>query len=199
MREFNILIDELPDYIIVDDEEYTINSDFSTFILFELLINDNTVSNRQKLAIMMDMLFPKEKPPFCDDTVDAIIEFYRCSRPQSQVKANGRARSLNSSRVYDFDYDAEYIYSAFMEQYHIDLNSVEHMHWWKFKALFNSLNHNCEFVKIMSFRSADTSQIKDEKEKARIEKMKAIYALPNQMSGQDKALRIGAILGGGMR
>ena len=47
-----------------------------------------------------------------------------------------------------------------MEQYKIDLNSIKYLHWWKFKALFNNLNENIQFSKIMSYRAMDLSKIK---------------------------------------
>ena len=39
-------------------------------------------------------------------------------------------------------YDDDYIYSAFLSQYNIDLQDIKHLHWWKFKAMFKSLNED---------------------------------------------------------
>ena len=39
-------------------------------------------------------------------------------------------------QIYSYEFDADYIYSAFLQQYKIDLNSIKYMHWWKFKDLF---------------------------------------------------------------
>ena len=49
--------------------------------------------------------------------------------------------------------DDKYIYSAFKEQYNIDLNSIKYLHWWKFKALLKSLKEDTEFVKIKGYRA----------------------------------------------
>ena len=90
-----------------------------------------------------------------------------------------------SKRIYSYEFDAEYIYSAFMEQYKIDLNK-EHLHWWKFKALFNSLNEEVLFSKIMSYRAIDLSKIKDKDMKKYYKKMKKLYALPDLRSEEEK-------------
>lgn len=45
----------------------------------------------------------------------------------------------SNEKLIDYYLDGEYIYSAFMTQYHIDLLDVD-MHWHKFKALVNDLS-----------------------------------------------------------
>ena len=72
-----------------------------------------------------------------------------------------------------------------MTQYGIDLNSIEYMHWWKFRAMFNSLTSQCEFVKIMEYRSIDLKDNMPKEQKAYYRKMKRIYALPS-MDDEDK-------------
>lgn len=87
--------------------------------------------------------------------------------------------------MYSFEYDDDYIYAAFMTQYGIDLNSIEYMHWWKFRSMFNSLTNQCEFVKIMEYRSIDLKDNMPKEQKAFYRKMKRIYALPS-MDDEDK-------------
>ena len=73
-----------------------------------------------------------------------------------------------------------------MEQYKIDLNSIKYLHWWKFKALFNDLNENIQFSKIMSYRAMDLSKIKDKDMKKQYRKLKTLYALPDMRSEEEK-------------
>ena len=72
-----------------------------------------------------------------------------------------------------------------MDQYSIDLNSIKYLHWWKFKAMFKSLKEDNLISKIISYRSIDLSEIKDDEEKARYKKLKEIYKLPNQYEKED--------------
>ncbi|MDZ5010585.1 hypothetical protein GNF77_17115, partial [Clostridium perfringens] len=45
----NILIDLLPNKVSIEENEYEINSDFRTSILFELLMQDDNLSEEDKL------------------------------------------------------------------------------------------------------------------------------------------------------
>ena len=73
-----------------------------------------------------------------------------------------------------------------MEQYHIDLNSTKYLHWWKFKALFNSLNEDVLFCKIMGYRAINLNKIKDKEMKKHYKKLKEFYKLPDMRSEEEK-------------
>ena len=73
-----------------------------------------------------------------------------------------------------------------MEQYKIDLNSIEYLHWWKFKALFMSLNENILFSKIMGYRAINLSQLKDKTMRKQYKKLKDLYRLPDMRSEEEK-------------
>ena len=63
-----------------------------------------------------------------------------------------------------------------MQQYGDDLINSE-MHWWEFRAKFISLTDSTKFVKIVQYRRTDPSAIKDRNERARINRLRKIYAL----------------------
>lgn len=60
--------------------------------------------------------------------------------------------SKNQPKVYDFELDSKYIYTAFKSSYNIDLNTVEYMHWWQFRLLFTDLGE-CFFSHLVGIRS----------------------------------------------
>ena len=103
--------------------------------------------------------------------------------------------SKTSDLVYSFEHDAQYIYAAFMEQYGIDLTE-EDMHWWKFRALFRSLNESTKFVKIMGYRSIEISPSMSKQQRMFYENMKELYALPASQKEQDRQDAIVAALMG---
>ena len=81
----------------------------------------------------------------------------------------------------DFVQDMDYIEASFMSDYNIDLSNTE-MHWWKFFNLINGLSNSelgncCVLNRIRNLRNYDTSQIKDNKEKQKIEEAKRQVAL----------------------
>ncbi|UTY39382.1 bacteriophage Gp15 family protein [Allocoprobacillus halotolerans] len=63
------------------------------------------------------------------------------------------------------------------------------MHWWKFNALFDSLNENTELKKRIAYRMMDISKIKNKEEKRRIRRIQKQIAIPvvNVMSDEDIA------------
>jgi hypothetical protein len=107
------------------------------------------------------------------------------SVPQSpKVKAKSTKQN-KKKQIYSFEHDADYIYSAFLEQYGIDLNETK-MHWWKFRTLFNGINENTLFSKITGYRSMNLEDIKDKEQKKYYEKMKRLYALPDNRTIEQK-------------
>lgn len=196
----NILIDELPQTVTIDNKEFPISTNFRTFILFEMLLSDNSLSDRRKMEEMINLFFVEETPErITEDVINSIIDFYRCGKQETRKQKAVRRTVKNKKKVYDFECDDAYIYAAFVSAYNIDLNEIDYLHWWKFKALFNGLPSDCEFVKIMGYRATDTTAIKDNKERNRILKLQALYALPEHLTVEEKAARIGAVLGGGIK
>ena len=49
----------------------------------------------------------------------------------------------------------------------------------------------------MGYRATDTSKIENKKERERIVRLKQIYALPQNLSFEDKVAMAGAAFGGG--
>ena len=181
----NLLIDLLPSSVDVNGVEYEINSDFRTSILFELLMQDSSIENGDKLIMGLNLYY-NEVPPkkYWKEAIDKILWFYRCGKDMLSSKGKGKGKS--DIQIYNFEYDDDYIYAAFMDQYGIDLQDIKHLHWWKFKAMFKSLKEDNEIVKIMGYRSMDLSKIKDKEQKAYYKKMKDIYKIPVSKNEQEK-------------
>ena len=80
-----------------------------------------------------------------------------------------------------------------MADYRIDLNDVEFLHWWKFRALFTGLKPDNLICKIMDYRAADLSKLKGEERKF-YQKMQKQYALPVPKAEQEKCNAIAETL-----
>ena len=179
----NLLIDLLPTTVDIEGIEYEINSDFRTSILFELLMQDIEIEDEEK-TIQALQLYYKKCPKNIDEAINKMLWFYSCGK-ENTLKADNKTGS-SSEKIYDFDYDDEYIYSAFLDQYGIDLNEIEYLHWWKFKAMFKALKEDNEIVKIMGYRSIDLSKVEDKKQKEFYKKMKKTYEIPIAISKDEK-------------
>lgn len=171
----NILLDILPETVDIDGIEYRINSDFRISILFELLMQDDELGKRQKLVQGLQLYYP-EIPHNVTMAVDKMIWFYRCGKEtESGGHGSGSGRA---KQIYSFEHDDDYIYAAFLEQYGIDLQDIEELHWWKFRALFRGLSEDTEFVKIMGYRSVKITSKMSKEQREFYKKMQSIHALP---------------------
>ena len=181
----NILLDKLPQ---ITPNGYKINTDFRNGIRFELLMQDNTIEDRLKLTIALN-IFYDEIPHDVEKALDDIIWFYRMNKNE-KVKTKPK-ENKKSKQIYSFEFDDVYIYSAFLQQYKINLNSIDYLHWWEFKALIEGLNDDTQFVKIMGYRAIDLGKIKDKDEKNRYKELQKLYALPDMRTEEQKEADFG--------
>ena len=183
---YNLILNKLPQFT---PNKLKIRTDFRESIKFELLMQDSTVKDSDKVIIALNLYYYEPKKITNIKTaVDDMLWFYRCGRDMKIKEASDTNQQIErrQKQIYSYKFDAEYIYSAFMEQYNIDLNSINYLHWWKFRALFTSLNENVLFSKIMGFRTINLSKIKDKSMKEYYKKMKKVYALPDMRSEEEK-------------
>lgn len=179
----NLLLDRLPQY---SKNGLKLRTDFRESIKFELLMQDNNLDEQTKVMQALKLYYyDMSKIDNLKEAIEDILWFYACGKKKQKVDENKKEGKKNK-QIYSYEFDDEYIYSAFMEQYKIDLNSIKYLHWWKFKALFNNLNENIQFSKIMSYRAMDLSKIKDKDMKKQYRKLKTLYALPDMRSEEEK-------------
>lgn len=180
----NILLDRLPQFT---NNGLRIRTDFRESIKFELLMQDKNINEKDKIVQALKLYYyDLDKIKDIKQAIDDLLWFYRSGRDIIIQENNIEEKEEKTKQIYSYEFDDEYIYSAFMEQYKIDLNSIKYLHWWKFKALFNSLNENTQFVKIMGYRAMNLSKIKDKDMKANYKRLQKTYALPDMRSEEEK-------------
>lgn len=186
----NILVDELDAIVKEKIGNIKINTDFRISILFELLMQDNTVSKKEKILQSLQLYYPDlDKIKDFDKAIQDMLWFYRCGKELADSKENNNVE--RNKQIYSYEFDDDKIYSAFMEQYNIDLQDIKYLHWWKFKALFNALSENTQFVKIMGYRAMNVNEIKDKKMKKQYRKLQKMYALPDMRTEEEKEYDFG--------
>lgn len=184
---YNILTNKLPQYT---ESGLKIRTDFRESIKFELLMQDNNIDDNKKVRMILNLYYYKpEKVKDTKKALEEILWFYKGGDKKETKKNKGQEK--RRKQIYSYEFDAEYIYSAFMQQYKIDLNSIKYLHWWKFKALFINLNEEVLFSKIMKYRATELNSIKDKEMKKFYKKMKRLYALPDMRSEEEKEYDFG--------
>lgn len=176
----NIILDQLPKKT---PNGFEINTSYKQSIKFEILMQDKSISKNEKITIALNLFFEKINENNIDKQIDDIIWFYKCGKEE---KTSQKEEKSKNKQIYSYEFDAEYIYSAFLDQYGVDLQDIEYLHWWKFKAMFNGLKKDNKIVEIMGYRSIDVNSIKDKKEKERYKKLQELYALPDMRSEEEK-------------
>lgn len=160
-----------------DGKEYPIHSDFREWIRFESLITNGDVPENLKMFIALRLIFADNVPDDLHAAYEFLAWFYHGGKELPANEENDGGVSLESRRVYDYEYDSEFIFAAFMEQYGIDLSETEYLHWWKFLALFKGL-HDCKMTDIMGYRGAEITDDLPDSRKAFLMDMQEFYELP---------------------
>ena len=187
----NMLIDELPTSVFVDGVSYKINTDYRISIMFEIMMFDPDLTDKQKLEKALILFYTDRVPENIEEAINKIMWFYRCGKEDNDTRK--RKITAEHKRVYDYDHDDSYIYAAFLQQYGVDLQD-EMLHWWKFKAMFRSLRDDIEFSKIMGYRSIKITSNMTKSQREFYTEMKRIHALPALKSEVDKVKKLEEVL-----
>lgn len=182
----NLLLDDL-DKIVKMRIKEDFNTNFKNSILFELLMQESDLSNEAKIYQTLKIYYPNiNQITDVNKAIDNILWFYKCGKEEEEKKTSQIATRENTKRIYSYEFDSELIYSAFKDQYNIDLQNIKYLHWWKFKAMFDALKDDNKIVEIMGYRAINLSKIKDKEMKKYYKKMQKLYALPDMRSEEEK-------------
>lgn len=172
----NVLIDKLPDTVMVSGIEIPINWDHRSGMKAHIALFDTDDSET-----FLEVMFP-ELPIFVEqDAASEAAAVFLMGAPTPALPGQ-KGRSSPPERAYSFLYDQESILAAFWQQYRIDLTQ-DTLHWWVFHALLRNLRDN-RMADIMFQRTVEETSGMDDKERKRIRKNKARVALPEPVVEQ---------------
>jgi hypothetical protein len=138
----NLLVDELPQAVLVDGIEYLINFDFRTCLRIILAFEDPDLAEEEKFAVMLQVLYP-QVPENIYEAGQQAAKFMNCGQEPNEESSG--------HRLYSFTKDASYIFSAFRQTHNIDLETAK-LHWWKFMSLFMDLGQDTTFCSLVALR-----------------------------------------------
>ena len=178
---------DLPKSIRIGEKDYLIKTDFRTWIKFEAMLQDDEIPDEFKTYLQIRLLGNNDLLNEDMESVqNALFSFYRLGQPIR------KATKTSNDKPYSFEVDMPWIYAAFREQYQIDLLTAD-LHWWEFKAMFDSLSGDTMFGKIMSYRTADLSKMSESMRKEMAE-LKAYWSLDGGYEDQRDPYEIEAEL-----
>lgn len=169
----NPLTDPFPQSVLIYGKEYEINTDFRIGVDIMLAFEDKALSEADKQRVMLELLY-KEIPPDLASAQEMAVLFLNCGEEERGEASTG-ARNM---RVYSFEKDAKYIYSAFRQTHGIDLESIDYLHWWKFCYMFLDLNPDTMFQQMVSLRQRKQLNKLTKEERELYQRMEHILELP---------------------
>lgn len=123
--------------------------------------------------------FGGQWPEPYDEAIKAVIWFYMCGKSKEQSEDDEFAQKLKKKRrSYDFDIDAESIYTSFQQAYKIDLQKIN-LHWWEFRILLIDLPEETPFMRRVYYRTAKTTGM-SAKQKKEFDKLRKKYEIPER-------------------
>lgn len=191
----NVILDNLPNTISIGNDEYQINTDFKNWLEFHRLLTKREPTGEDVINAFSWVL-PVLPNHEADVVIDELIKFMTLEKEEEKdddepmLMRDLMEESIEKPYeppVLDYDFDADYIYSAFLQQYGINLRE-SNMHWFEFKALFKGLTDNVKLTKIIGYRAVSGSEYAQmsKSEKKHINEMKKIYALPDNRTAEEK-------------
>lgn len=168
----------LPRAVKVNGRFYKIHADFKHILKLKALLKDKAA----KLGDF-DFLYRGEIPADRMAGLIALCEFMNPPRELPRVTGDDQN---GGEIVIDYEIDGELIYSAFMDNYGIDIID-QNIHWYKFQALLHGV-HDCKLADVIGFRLFDNDGKNDAYTK-RMQKLKDAWRLPQPEDNEpDKAL-----------
>lgn len=164
---FNILLDPLP----TEWHGYKLNTDFRTGIQISQVLIDSELSDREKYYCIARLLF-KDYGADIGEIAECCEWFF------TGWNYDKHQKSEDKDTIVSFDVDHGRIYSAFISQYNINLNTAK-MHFWEFMILLSNLEE-CAFTRVIDIRSKKFNSKMSKEEKEAYKKGKKIYSLKEE-------------------
>lgn len=169
-----------PEYVKIGDKKYKINTDFRVAIECNNIAQDDSIGNTERPLAIIYKLFGDEgldNPQDWEKLLELGIKYLSLGKDTSGV-------DKDTEIDMDFNDDAGYIRSSFIQDYKYNPYDMEYLHWWDFYNDLNNLSNSelgncCVLNRVRNLRTFDLSQIKDNKERERLAKAKEMVSLKN--------------------
>lgn len=182
----NLFYEEYPVFIRVEGEIIPIYTDFRKYIKLMDILKSEDVTDLEKAEFLCSFFLkvPKDVNTAIDRFWDFVLmedlklpskEKTEDSEEDSEIESEKPIKEL-----YSFEYDYAFILSGFLQCYQINLKSIDYMHWWEFRCLFQGLPADTEIKQRIRYRGIDLGGIKDKAERRRIQRIQNKIRLPSK-------------------
>ncbi len=161
-----------PEYVLIDDTKYKINTDFRIALKCEEAAQDDELNDIERAYAILYLLFG-------DEGINNTRHYERlleCAKKYLSCGVDIKSIDKNSKPDMNYQQDWRYIVASFRGDYGIDL-TTEKLHWWTFYSLMSGLSSESVINRIREIRTTNLSEIKDAKERNKMKKLQETYAL----------------------
>lgn len=174
----NALIEKLPTVAEIDGVEYELDTNFRTCLKIILAFEDMELTGQEKNIVMLELLYKGNIPNDIKKASELAVLFLNCGG-----ESNGDSET--KQRVFSFENDSQYIYTAINQTYNIDVERVDYLHWWKFCMMFRDLKEDCFFTKLVDLRNRKNNGKLTKEEKEYCYKISDIIDLPKSQTAEE--------------
>lgn len=131
---------------------HNVDTDFKKWLKIGSILSSRSLHDHEKIQICLINIFGDIEYSNEDEALeyfDALIKFY-------SLEQEDRGLDKPKELLLDWEYDSDTVWSDFLIYAQIDLECAT-MHWWKFRALFDSLPSESHIKRLMAARSEDIS------------------------------------------
>lgn len=174
----NLFYEAFPDTVNIHEKDIPIITDFREYVRLLDMLKCDELSDLQKRIILGEYFLAEI--PVDQEAISALTSFVTMERIDSanRVGEEDGGQETPQKNLFSYEIDYPFILSGFLHDYGIDLEMVEHLHWWKFRMLFDGLSEDTEIKQRIMYRGIDLSDIKDKDERKRIAKIQRRIQLP---------------------
>lgn len=172
------------DVITIDNKEYPINLSFNRVLANIELSQNEKISDEVKVKYYLMNYLKLTKKELDGMGWDYLQqrEIYLAITMKlfsGEISATSKNTTENDDKsVYSFSEDADFIFSSFLKDYKINLiEERDKLHWYEFKALFNSLSQDTKMIEVIRIRQWKKSEHDTKEYVENMLKLQKIYAL----------------------
>lgn len=177
----NLFYEEYPKVLEVHGEFYPIITDFREYIRLLDMLKCKELNEIQRIMILGKYFLTDIS--IDQEAIHALTGFVTMdlkekeNNSDSEEEGEGQEET-EKKNLFSYEIDYPYILSGFLRDYGIDLETVEYLHWWKFRMLFDGLSDDTEIKQRIMYRGINLSDIKDRDERKRILNIQRSIQLP---------------------
>jgi len=167
-----------PETTTVDGETFSVNADFRVCLRILRLLDDETVFHLHKVGMIARWFFDDGYPR---DVMAAINAFF--TKSHDGIRGQSPDNEIDSTD-FCYEFDADVIYTSFLQAYQIDLLRVPFLHWYDFQLRLIGLPDDSPFRLRLRLRGLDLSHYKG-KELLDLSTAKEAVQLPEKYSAAE--------------